>query len=205
MDRRDKETPTGSYWFCAYLSGRLPWGAGGRGFEIVNLDQQMEFRLTGDGGDPRDAVLGIDIDGDGKIDPAKTGGEQFDLYEPFQIGPKTYRLTEVDPYLPRVVFRELVSEKSLKPPAKTDVRLGIEETMLPRLVMLLGAINSCGAETELNIDSISITARNISIKGDTSGRTNTQKFLDAIKDNGLKISQLRLDAGDNRDKLSNIT
>ena len=123
LDRRNKEAPTGSYWFCAYLSGRLPWGAGGRGFEIVNLDQQMEFRLTGDGTDPRDAVLGIDINGDGRIDPAKTGGEQFDLYEPFQIGPKTYRLAEVDPYLPRVVFRELVSENSLKPPAKTDVQV----------------------------------------------------------------------------------
>ncbi|MGB2808754.1 MAG: DUF1573 domain-containing protein [Sedimentisphaerales bacterium] len=88
----------------------------------------MEFRLTGDGTDPRDAVLGIDIDGDGKIGPAKTGGEQFDLYEPFQIGPKTYRLTEVDPYLPRVVFRELVSEKALMPPAKTDVQLEVEQS-----------------------------------------------------------------------------
>jgi len=40
MDRDEDGSLTGSYWFCAYLSGRLPWGAGGRSFEIVNLDQQ---------------------------------------------------------------------------------------------------------------------------------------------------------------------
>ena len=87
---------------------------------------------------------------------------------------------------------------------ETDVRLGIEETISPKLVMLLGAINSCAAETKLNIESISITAGKISIKGDTSSRTNTRKFLDAIKENELKILQLRLDARDNRDKFSII-
>jgi beta-lactamase regulating signal transducer with metallopeptidase domain len=107
LTRRQHGTPLGSYWYCAYLSGRLPKGAGRRRFEIVNLDQQMEFRLIGDGTDQRDAVLGIDIDGDGTINAQKTGGEQFDLYEPFQIGSKTYRVTEIDPYMPRVVFREV--------------------------------------------------------------------------------------------------
>ncbi|MHC4693213.1 MAG: M56 family metallopeptidase, partial [Planctomycetota bacterium] len=121
LDRYNKDAPTGAYWFCAYLSGRLPWGAGGSRFEIVNLDQQMEFRLTGDGTDPRDAVLGIDINGDGKIDSAKEGGEQFDLYEPFQIGSKTYQLAEVDPYLPRVVFRELDARMLPHPLTKADV------------------------------------------------------------------------------------
>jgi len=121
--RPEEGTPMGSYWFCAYLSGRLPWGAGGRGFEIVNLDQQMEFRLVGDGTDKRDALLGIDIDGDGKIDPAETGREQFDLYEPFQIGSKTYRVAEVDPYLPRVVFHEVQPEQPLNSVAKLDVQV----------------------------------------------------------------------------------
>jgi len=110
----------GSYWFCAYLSGRLPWGAGGRGFEIVNLDQQMEFRLVGDGTDKRDAVLGIDIDGDGNIDHSETGGEQFDLYEPFQISSKTYRVAEVDPYLTRVVFHEVGLEQPLSSARRPD-------------------------------------------------------------------------------------
>ncbi len=128
LDRYNKDAPTGAYWFCAYLSGRLPWGAGGRGFEIVNLDQQMEFRLTGDGTDPRDAVLGIDINGDGKIDSAKEGGEQFDLYEPFVIGSKVYQLAEVDPYLPRVVFREVDAIMLPHPLAKTDVPVEVEGT-----------------------------------------------------------------------------
>ncbi|MHC4355248.1 MAG: HEAT repeat domain-containing protein, partial [Planctomycetota bacterium] len=120
MTRTATGKPLGSYWFCAYLSGRLPWGAGGRIFEIVNLDQQMEFRPVGDGTDKRDAVLGIDINGDGKIDPAQSGGEQFDLYEPFKIGSKTYRVREVDPYSPRVAFLEV------KPGKLSDHAPGID-------------------------------------------------------------------------------
>ncbi|MHC4568629.1 MAG: HEAT repeat domain-containing protein, partial [Planctomycetota bacterium] len=120
MTRTATGKPLGSYWFCAYLSGRLPWGAGGRIFEIVNLDQQMEFRPVGDGTDKRDAVLGIDINGDGKIDPAQSGGEQFDLYEPFEIGSKTYRVREVDPYSPRVAFLEV------KPGKLSDHAPGID-------------------------------------------------------------------------------
>ncbi|UCG48562.1 MAG: M48 family metalloprotease, partial [Phycisphaerales bacterium] len=121
--RQQGGNPIGSYWFCAYLSGRLPWGAGGRIFEIVNLDQQMEFRPIGDGTDKRDAVLGIDINGDGKIDHSETGGEQSDLYEPFKIGSKTYRVAEVDPYLPRVVFHEVHLDQSPSSDAKLDVQL----------------------------------------------------------------------------------
>jgi hypothetical protein len=80
---------------------------------------------------------------------------------------------------------------------KTNVQVGIESEVSPKLVMLLDAINSCAAETDLNIDSISITDRNISIKGDTSGRANSRKFLDAVKDNGLNVSSMRLNAADN--------
>ena len=126
MMRHEDGTLTGSYWFCAYLSGRLPWGAGGRSFEIVNLDQQMEFRLVGDGTDKRDAVLGIDIDGDGRIDPSEAGGEQLNLYEPFQIGSRTYRVTEVDPYLPRVVFHDVgPAQTAISTPEVTAARSAV--------------------------------------------------------------------------------
>ena len=126
MMRAEEGKPIGSYWFCAYLSGRLPWGAGGRTFEIVNLDQQMEFRLTGDGTDKRDAVLGIDINGDGKIDPTETGGEQFGLYELFKIGSKTYRVREVDPYSPCVVFLEVKPGQLAGPAPKIDAQAKVE-------------------------------------------------------------------------------
>ena len=75
-----------------------------RRFEIVNMDQQMEFRNVPEG-DKADALLGVDIDGDGKIDPSPDGNERFRLYEPFQIGQQRYVAAEVDPYLPRVAFR----------------------------------------------------------------------------------------------------
>jgi hypothetical protein len=101
----------GDYWFCGYLSGSLPLGAGGRRFEIVNLDQQMEFRNIPEGDKP-DAVLGVDVNGDGKIDPAPEGQERFELYEPFQIRSRRYVVAEVDPYLPRVVFREVASHRN---------------------------------------------------------------------------------------------
>ncbi|MDH4238027.1 MAG: DUF1573 domain-containing protein, partial [Phycisphaerae bacterium] len=81
-----------------------------------------------------------------------------------------------------------------------DTWPGIESSVSPKLVILLDAINSCAAETDLNIDSISITDRNISIKGDASSRANSRKFLDAVKDNGLKVSSVRLNAAGSRDK-----
>ncbi len=126
LTRRKDGPPMGSYWFCAYLSGRLPWGAGGRGFEIVNLDQMMEFRTTGDGTNKMDAVLGIDINGDGKIDSSEKGGERFGLYEPFTIGSKTYRVTEIDPYLPRVVFHEVAAQTAVAQPT-TQPAVGLSE------------------------------------------------------------------------------
>ena len=79
-------------------------------FELVNLDQQMEFRHH-DADSHGDAVLGVDINGDGRIDPSADGGERFGVYEPFTIGERTFRVEEVDPYLPRVVFREVVKYK----------------------------------------------------------------------------------------------
>ncbi|MHC4603456.1 MAG: pectinesterase family protein, partial [Planctomycetota bacterium] len=89
---------------------------------------------------------------------------------------------------------------SAEKPEESDVRGGVEKSISPKLVMLLGAINSCAAETKLNIELISITTRKINIEGDTSSRTNTQKFLDAIKKNELEILQLNLDTRDGRDK-----
>jgi len=123
LSRRDDGPPIGSYWFCAYLAGRLPWGAGGRTFEIVNLDQQMEFR------NGKEAVLGIDTNGDGAIDPSPDGGERFALYEPFAIGDATYRITEVDPYLPRVVFRQVDASR---PQATGDASLAVEVSLTVR-------------------------------------------------------------------------
>jgi hypothetical protein len=68
--------------------------------------------------------------------------------------------------------------------------------------MVLEAFNKCAAQTNLNIDSISITARTISITGDTSSRANTLQLFDAIRQSKLDILQQNLDAKGGRDNFS---
>jgi hypothetical protein len=108
-----------------------------------------------------------------------------------------------------------------KPPDKTDpvkklagelkrienVRKGLlsvtgEESISAKLTMVLDAFNKCAAQTNLNIDSISITTRTISIAGDTSSKENTLKLFDAIRNSGLEILQQYLEAKGGRDNFS---
>jgi hypothetical protein len=67
---------------------------------------------------------------------------------------------------------------------------------------VLEAFNKCAEQTNLNIDSISITTRTISIAGDTSSRENTLKLFDAIRESKLDILQQNLDAKGGRDNFS---
>ncbi len=71
-----------------------------------------------------------------------------------------------------------------------------------KLTLVLQAINSCAMKTNLNIDSISVTEMNINIVGDTSSRSSTLKFFEAIKNNGLETSSQRLYTKDRRDHFS---
>ena len=105
-----------------------------------------------------------------------------------------------------------------KPPSKTNpvrklesewrriraVKKGLlgvegEESISSKLTLVLKAFNSCATRTNLNIDSVTITDRGISIVGNTSSRTNTLRLFDAIKKNGLVILQQRLYPKDRRD------
>jgi len=108
-----------------------------------------------------------------------------------------------------------------KPPDKTDpvkklagelkrienVRKGLlsvtgEEYISAKLTLVLDAFNKCAAQTNLNIDSITISTRTISIAGDTSSRENTLKLFDAIRQSRLEIQQQDLDAKGGRDNFS---
>jgi hypothetical protein len=108
-----------------------------------------------------------------------------------------------------------------KPPDKTNpvkklegelkrienVRKGLlsvtgEESISAKLTLVLEAFNKCAAQTNLNIDSITITTRTISIAGDTSSRENTLKLFDAIRQSRLEILQQDLDAKGGRDNFS---
>jgi hypothetical protein len=108
-----------------------------------------------------------------------------------------------------------------KPPAKSDVvkklegelrrvenvKKGLlsvtgEESISAKLTLVLEAFNKCAAQTNLNVDSISITTKTISIAGDTSSRANTLKLFDAIRGSGLEILQQDLGAKGDRDNFS---
>lgn len=76
-----------------------------------------------------------------------------------------------------------------------------EESVAAKLTLLLKAFNECAAQTNLNIDKISISAKNIGITGDTSSRKNTLKLFDVIRKSGLVITY-RFTSEGGRDKFS---
>lgn len=77
-----------------------------------------------------------------------------------------------------------------------------EESISAKLTLVLEAFNRCAARTNLNIDSITISTKTISIAGDTSSKENTLKLFDAIRESGLEILQQYLDAKGGRDNFS---
>lgn len=77
-----------------------------------------------------------------------------------------------------------------------------ENSISSRLTLILAAFNTCAAKTNLNIDTINITYRDISIIGDTSSRQNTDRFFKEVRDSGLEIIQERFGTKGNRDTFS---
>lgn len=75
------------------------------------------------------------------------------------------------------------------------------ESIPEKLTLALEAFNKCAAQTNLNIESVSITSKTISIVGDasSSGNKNTLKFFESIKNAGLEILQQQLDSKGERD------
>jgi hypothetical protein len=78
-----------------------------------------------------------------------------------------------------------------------DVRSGLvsikgEESVASKLTSVLEAFNKCAAQTDLNIDSVSITTKSISITGDTSNVTSTQKLREALIEKKLGNLQERI-------------
>jgi len=74
-----------------------------------------------------------------------------------------------------------------------------EESIAAKLTLVLEAFNKCAKQTDLNIDSIAVTGRSISIAGDTSSRKNTLTLRRAIEAGNLGNLQDRLEAEGNRD------
>jgi hypothetical protein len=77
-----------------------------------------------------------------------------------------------------------------------------EESVSSKLTLVFNAFNKCAARTNLNIKSVSITARDISIAGDTSNRRNTLTVFDTVRKSGLEISKEIVAAKGARDTFS---
>jgi hypothetical protein len=62
-----------------------------------------------------------------------------------------------------------------------------EKSISSNLTLALTAFNECAEQTNLNIDTITITSKDIMITGDTSNRQKRQKFFETVRKNGLEI------------------
>ncbi len=77
-----------------------------------------------------------------------------------------------------------------------------EESVSAKLTRVFDAFNKCAAQTNLNIEKVSITDKSINITGDTSNRQNTLNFFEAIKQSGLEISASHYETKGERDSFS---
>ncbi|MFQ5772690.1 MAG: hypothetical protein ACE5HX_19295, partial [bacterium] len=76
-----------------------------------------------------------------------------------------------------------------------------EESMMSKLTLVLEAFNKCAARTNLKINKVSVTEKNIRIEGDTSSRSNTNKLFATVKEK-LDVVQFNYDLKAGRDVFS---
>lgn len=76
-----------------------------------------------------------------------------------------------------------------------------EKSISAKLTAVLEAFNNVASRTDLNVEKVSITTKNISITGDTSNRSNTLRLLKEIKEI-MNVEQERLGTKSGRDTFS---
>jgi len=74
-----------------------------------------------------------------------------------------------------------------------------EKTISAKLTLVLTAFNQCAKKTKLQVDSISITDKNISLQGSTFSRAMTIELLKALEQNGLESSRESIESKGGRD------
>jgi type II secretory pathway component PulL len=74
-----------------------------------------------------------------------------------------------------------------------------EKSIAANLTLVLSAFNKCAAQTNLNIDTITVTTKDIMITGDTSNRQSRQRFFETIRSTGLAIMREGYSLKDNRE------
>ena len=79
-----------------------------------------------------------------------------------------------------------------------------EKSVSAKLTLVFEAFNNnnCAAATNLEVESVSIAPKFITIEGTTSSRPNTLKLFDTVNKSGLEIRQQRLTPKGARDSLS---
>ncbi|NQT03158.1 MAG: hypothetical protein HQ580_14110 [Planctomycetes bacterium] len=89
---------------------------------------------------------------------------------------------------PVVAVRKLRSELGrIRDAKKGLITIKGEKAISSKLTLVLTAFNKCAAQTNLNIKSVTITANDIIVTGDTSSRQNTLKFFETLRSNGLDV------------------
>lgn len=77
-------------------------------------------------------------------------------------------------------------------------------SILSKLTLILTAFNECADKTNLNLKRLSINSQsqNITITGDTSGRSQTTLFFNTLRKNGLTVNTPSFNTVGNRDGFS---
>ena len=100
-------------------------------------------------------------------------------------------------------FKFTTAEKTLE---KVKRRLAKDPSLVDtgsaasKLTLVLDALNKSAAQTNLNIKSVSISPRSMTIIGDTSSPANTLRFFATVKSSGLAIISTNQSFEGGRDK-----
>jgi hypothetical protein len=101
----------------------------------------------------------------------------------------------------RDALRKLSSEDRRIQMVQSGTGATGEESMMSKLTSVLEAFNKCAASTNLKLDKITVTTKYIRIEGDTSSRSNTNKFFATIGEK-MEIEQFNYDFKDRRDNFN---
>jgi len=77
-----------------------------------------------------------------------------------------------------------------------------EEAVAAKLTLVLQAMNKCTAATGLNVETVYVSDRTITLSGDTPSPDNTLKMFDALRQTGLTVLQQRITTDGGRSTFS---
>jgi len=121
------------------------------------------------------------------------------LYRKFKQDYAAIMFTQRIPHTIIEANRKLGSEFRRVRDAKSgQLNITGQASITAKLTLVLDSFNKCAKKANLNIDSISVSARNITVTGDTSSRKNTLLLFNTIKDR-LNITQQSYKAKGGRD------